>query len=111
MSVIFRVLLQMDVSPDHTAEFEAAWSQVAAGIAANPANLGQALMRDCEDSRRYHVLSDWTDENAFRAFERSDLHAGNRAELALYRESVTMTTLYVLAQLPGHRNPTNGKAG
>jgi heme-degrading monooxygenase HmoA len=101
VNATFRVLLEMDVPPAHAARFEAAWSEVAGVVAANPANQGQALMRDCADPGRYHVLSDWTHEDAFRRFERSAEHAGNRARLAPYRAGVAMTTLHVLVQLPG----------
>ena len=101
MSASFRVLLEMDVAPAQAAQFEAAWSEVAGVVATNPANRGQALMRDCDHPGRYHVLSDWTDEDAFRRFERSAEHAGNRARLAPYRAGVAMTTLHVLVQVPG----------
>ena len=45
--------------------------QTRASVAANPANLGQALMRGSDHPGRYHMLTDWTDETAFRSFERS----------------------------------------
>jgi quinol monooxygenase YgiN len=101
VSAVFRVLLQMEVTPTRAAEFEAAWSQIATSVAANPASLGQALMRSCEHPGRYHVLTDWTDEAAYRGFERSAEHIGNRARLAPYRTAVTMTTMHVITELPG----------
>ena len=100
MSATFRVLLTMDVAPGRAAEFEAAWSAVAAVVAADPANRGQALMRSCDQPHVYHVLSDWTDEAAFRSFERSPEHAANRTRLGPYRTGVAMTTMHVVAQLP-----------
>jgi len=99
VNAMFRVLLEMDVAPIHAAEFEAAWSAVAGVVAANPANRGQALMRSCDLPNVYHVLSDWTDEAAFRSFERSPEHAANRARLAPYRTGVAMTTMHVVAEL------------
>jgi len=106
----FRVVLQMDVAPQHAAEFEAAWSEVANSVAANAANLGQALMRSCEHPCQYFVLSDWTNEVAFRTFERSAEHVSNRATLARYRTGVVMTTTHVLAQFPAYSDSTDGRA-
>ena len=110
MSATFRLLLQMDVIPAHVAEFEAAWSQIADRVATNPASLGQALMRGVEDPGRYYVVTDWTDENAFRSFERSGEHEANRARLAPYRTGVTMTTTHLVAHRPAHPAPTPGRA-
>ena len=110
MTATFRVLLQMDVPLMRAAEFEAAWSDVATSVAANPANLGQALMRSGEHPCRYHVLSDWTDETAFRSFERSAEHVGHRARLARYRSGVVMTTMHIVAQVPAHGDRTYGRA-
>ena len=109
MTGTFRVLLEMDVTPTHTAEFEAAWSEIAHSVAANPANLGQALMRSADHPGRYHVLTDWTDEGAFRRFERSPEQVGHRARLAPYRADVTMTTMHVVTQLPAHADSTHGR--
>jgi heme-degrading monooxygenase HmoA len=106
----FRVLLEMHVTPAHAAEFEAAWSDVARSVSANPANLGQALMRSCDRPGQYHVLTDWTDEAAFRSFERSAEHVGHRARLAPYRTGVTMTTTHIVAELPAHPDGVHGKA-
>ena len=107
MTATFRVLLEMDVTPAHAAEFEATWSEIADSVAANPANQGQALMRSCEHPCRYHVLSDWTDEAAFRSFERSAEHVRHRARLAPYRGSVAMTTVRIVAQLPARADNTH----
>jgi heme-degrading monooxygenase HmoA len=101
MTATFRVLLRMDVPPAHVAEFEAAWSQIADRVASNPASLGQALMRGVEDPGRYYVVTDWTDESAFRSFERSPEHEVNRARLAPYRTGVAMTTMHLVAEFPG----------
>jgi len=109
VTTAFRVLLEMDVPPIHAATFEALWLEVADNVAANPANLGQSLMRSCEHLCRYHVLSDWTDEVAFRSYERSPEHLRYRTRLARYRAGVTMTTMYIVAQLPARGDGTHGR--
>ena len=83
----------------------------ARSVAANPANLGQALMRSSDHPGRYHMLTDWTDETAFRSFERSAEHVGHRARLAPYRSGVTMTTMHIVAQLPAHPDGTHRRTG
>jgi heme-degrading monooxygenase HmoA len=96
---VFRVLLSMDVHADRAPEFERAWTAVASAIAGHPANLAQALMRGNDGDGRYHILSDWTDEAAFRDFEHSEAHVAYRARLAPYRAGVTMTTMHVVREL------------
>jgi heme-degrading monooxygenase HmoA len=103
MSTVFRVLLSMDVRAGSASEFERTWAAIAASIARHPANLAQALMRGGDEDGRYHILSDWTDEDAFRRFEHSDAHVVYRARLAPYRSGVTMTTMHVVQELHAPR--------
>jgi heme-degrading monooxygenase HmoA len=97
---VFRVLLSMDVNAGQASQFEAVWSEIAAEIAAHPANLAQALMRGSEPVHRYHILTDWTDENSFRRFERSEAHVAYRKRLAPYRGDVTMSTMHIVREVP-----------
>jgi heme-degrading monooxygenase HmoA len=66
-----RATLRMTVAPGDGPAFEAAWRRVAAVVAANPANLGQALLRDDADPHTYLVSSDWASLDDFAAFELS----------------------------------------
>jgi heme-degrading monooxygenase HmoA len=66
-----RATLRMKISPGSEPRFEQAWSEVAASVSANPANLGQTLMRDLEPGS-YVITSDWTSLADFSAFERSE---------------------------------------
>ncbi|MFI6903497.1 antibiotic biosynthesis monooxygenase family protein [Nonomuraea sp. NPDC050394] len=86
----FRVLLDIQVRPGQEDAFERTWREVAEGIAAHPANRGQSLLRG-EDA--YYVITDWTDESAFRQFELSPAHVDNRARLAPYRTGGSMATM------------------
>ncbi|HKT06231.1 MAG TPA: antibiotic biosynthesis monooxygenase family protein [Rugosimonospora sp.] len=97
----FRVLLSMEVPAGSAAEFEDVWSAIAAEVSAHPANLAQALMRGSEPDERYHILTDWTDENSFRTFERSEAHVAYRKRLAPYRGAVTMSTMHIVRDVPG----------
>ncbi|MBH1935799.1 antibiotic biosynthesis monooxygenase [Streptomyces sp. AV19] len=98
---VFRVMLRMDIAPGRERDFERTWERVARRIAAEPANLGQALARDVTESGVYHVVSDWTDEPAFREFERSEAHAGHRRRLRPFRLSGRMSVTRIVYELGG----------
>lgn len=99
----FRVLLRFEVRPGMERDFERAWREVAGAIAEHPANLEQWLAWSAETPGVCYVVSDWADEPAFRAFERSDEHAAHRRKLQPYRlgNTVAMTTMRVAASLKG----------
>ena len=63
-----RVLLRIRIVPGREAEFEQLWRTPARTV---PDNHGQQLLRLSGESGHYTVLTDWTDEPSFRAFERS----------------------------------------
>lgn len=92
---VFRVVLHIDVAEHGTDGFETAWREVAGVIGAEPANLGQWLLRDTADGTRYVVVSDWTGEAAFRAFELSAAHVVNRRRLAPFRRGGSMLTMTI----------------
>ncbi|MGP3979153.1 NAD(P)-binding domain-containing protein [Streptomyces sp. 8N114] len=99
----FRVMLRMEIHPGRRQEFERTWRQVAAGIAREPANRGQTLVRSAEDENVYYVLTDWADELSFRTFELSEAHVENRRRLQPFRsggEMVVTETVYEVPPAP-----------
>ncbi|WP_368733307.1 antibiotic biosynthesis monooxygenase [Streptomyces alkaliphilus] len=72
MSAGLRVLLRIDVVEGREAEFEELWRTHAKHVHTLPDNHGQQLLRSRGERGRYVVLTDWTDEPTFRAFERSE---------------------------------------
>lgn len=71
MTAGLRVLLRIDIAPGREAEFEELWRSHAEYIRALADNHGQQLLRLHGGSGSYTVLTDWTDEPSFRAFEQS----------------------------------------
>lgn len=66
-----RVLLRIRIVPGREAEFEQLWRSHAQTVRRFPDNHGQQLLRLSGETGHYTVLTDWTDEPSFRAFERS----------------------------------------
>ncbi|MEV4875837.1 antibiotic biosynthesis monooxygenase family protein [Streptomyces cyaneofuscatus] len=66
-----RVLLQIRITEGHEAEFEELWRAHAETVRRFPDNHGQQLLRRTGERGSYTVLTDWTDEPSFRAFEQS----------------------------------------
>ncbi|HEY1621158.1 MAG TPA: antibiotic biosynthesis monooxygenase family protein [Streptosporangiaceae bacterium] len=98
---IFRVMLRMQTLPRREAEFEQAWLDGAKLIAAEPANLGQWLCRSSGEDDVYYIVSDWTDEDAFRAYETSQRHVEHRSRLHPFRASGSMALMSVICELTG----------
>ncbi|MFI8852327.1 NAD(P)-binding domain-containing protein [Streptomyces sp. NPDC053499] len=96
----FRVLLRMEIHPGRREEFERTWRQVATGIAGEPANRGQSLVRSAEDENVYYVLTDWADEPSFRAFELSEAHVENRRRLQPFRRGGEMVVTETVFDVP-----------
>jgi heme-degrading monooxygenase HmoA len=95
----FRVMLRMQATPGQEAEFERVWAAGAEIIAREPASRGQWLARSAEEGGVYYIVSDWTDELAFRTYERSARHRQHRSRLHPYRASGSMTTMNVLRHM------------
>ncbi|CAL9409892.1 NAD(P)-binding domain-containing protein [Streptomyces sp. enrichment culture] len=109
---LFRVLLRMQIRPGSREEFERTWREVAAGIAREPANRGQALLRSTADENEFFVVTDWEDEASFRSFERGAAHVENRRRLQPYRqggEMVLTETVYTVP--PAHEGKPAPAAG
>ncbi|HEY9373885.1 antibiotic biosynthesis monooxygenase family protein [Streptomyces sp.] len=66
-----RVLLRIRITPGREAEFEELWRGHAETVRRFPDNHGQQLLRLRGETGDYTVLTDWTDEPSFRAFEQS----------------------------------------
>ncbi|MCO1580340.1 antibiotic biosynthesis monooxygenase [Crossiella sp. SN42] len=101
MAETFRVLLRMCTHPGRAGEFEAAWHAGADIITTQPGNLGQWLARSSEEEGVYYITSDWTDEDTFRRYERSETHLAHRRRLHPFRSSGSMTTMTVLRAMTG----------
>ncbi len=97
----FRVMVRVHIHPGMEGEFEKTWRDVAAGIARQPANLGQCLTRDEHEQGVYYIISDWENEQKFRQFEKSPEHAVNRSRLDPYRDRghASMTPMSIVAQV------------
>lgn len=99
---IFRVLLRMEIRTGMEDEFERTWMSVGDSVTSHPANLGQSLSRGSgDDEGSYFITSDWVDEAGFRAFETSERHLEHRRMLHPYRSGGAMSTMRVVAELPG----------
>ncbi|MEV0470916.1 antibiotic biosynthesis monooxygenase family protein [Streptomyces prunicolor] len=98
---VFRVMLRMQIKPEMGHEFEKVWLEVGDSVTAHPANLGQWLSRSADENGIYYIVSDWVDEPRFREFETSDRHLEHRQKLHPYRSGGSMTTMHVVAALPG----------
>jgi heme-degrading monooxygenase HmoA len=98
---VYRVLLRMQVVAGREGHFERAWRDGANTIAEEPANVAQWLSRSDEEPGVYYIVSDWRDEQSFRAYESSERHRRHRARLHPYRSAGSMTTMTVLAATHG----------
>lgn len=98
---VFRVMLRMVVRPGAEDDYERTWLEVGSVITNHPANLGQWLLRSDEEGSVYYIVSDWTDEESFRAFERSAEHVGHRTKLHPYRIGGQMWTMRVVHRVAG----------
>lgn len=96
----FRVMLRMEVKPGLERAFEDAWVSGAAAIDAEAANLGQWLSKSADEEAVYFIVSDWTDEASFRAYEQTDRHSEHRTRLHPFRVRGSMSVSHVLHQLP-----------
>src|SRR6266404_1188395 len=106
----FRVMLRMQIKPGMGAEFEQVWREIGDFVSSHPANLGQWLSRS-EEPGVYYIVSDWIDEPQFRQFEKSERHLEHRRKLHPYRSGGQMTTMGVVAYLPGVAADTSGVDG
>ncbi|MER6108913.1 antibiotic biosynthesis monooxygenase family protein [Streptomyces hirsutus] len=101
-----RVILRMEVFPELAGDFERTWGEVGEAISREPHNLGQTLVRDTEEQGVYWVLTDWTDEPRFRAFETSPAHVEHRQRLRPYRRGGSMN----VTELVRHIHPARSTA-
>lgn len=88
--------------------FEETWAAVAPDIARFPGNLGQTLLRDIDEPRRYLITSDWITQDALRAFECSATRQQLSARLDGLRESARKDVLSLITHLKGAKEMTTG---
>ncbi|MGW4200408.1 putative quinol monooxygenase [Streptomyces sp. NPDC004726] len=97
-----RVLLRIEITAGREAEFEELWRDHARTVRAFPDNHGQQLLRQAGEPGHYTVLTDWTDEPSFRAFEQSPEQQAYLRRLWPMRSSGEMRLLEPLHELiPG----------
>ncbi|OXM62284.1 antibiotic biosynthesis monooxygenase [Amycolatopsis sp. KNN50.9b] len=98
---MFRVVLRMEIEPGMERDFERVWLEIGDSVTTHPASLGQWLARDADDPGVYYITSDWVDEPRFREFETSRRHIEHRRKLHPYRTGGSMSTMHVVAHVPG----------
>jgi heme-degrading monooxygenase HmoA len=96
-----RIVLRMEIVAGEEERFERAWREGARTIAREPANLGQWLSRSADEPGVYYIVSDWVDRSSFVEYERSERHRLHRARLHPYRRAGSMTTMDMVAEVPG----------
>jgi heme-degrading monooxygenase HmoA len=97
VTATFRVLLRVEVRPGLETDFEGEWRAGSEVVAGQPANRGHWLSRSDKEDSTYYVVSDWTDEPSFRAFESSPAHLEHRQRMHPYRTGGSMTTMRIVA--------------
>jgi quinol monooxygenase YgiN len=88
----FRVVLDMEVDPDHAQEFQDAWESSALSFQDAEGLLAQTLAVDTGQPGQFTITSDWTDERWFRVFETSSSQDDATAPLRALRRSSSMRT-------------------
>lgn len=96
-----RATLRLTVRPGAEQEFPRLWKGIAAQVRAVPGNLRQTLQQQLDDPRRFVIVSDWTDEAAFRAFERSPEQDVLTQPVRQCREAAEMHVYAVVEQIEG----------
>jgi len=103
-----RASLYLRVHAGREREFERCWREVAAEVSRLPGNLRQTLLRDPDDPQSFVICSDWVDESAFRAFERSPAQDDLTATLRQLRESARMTVHPVVVHVEAEQSHCPG---
>ncbi|MER7751187.1 antibiotic biosynthesis monooxygenase [Kitasatospora sp. NPDC097643] len=100
-----QVILRMEIAPGKEAEFEEVWLDIGRRIARTPANRGQSLVRvgEQDGGALYFVLTEWADEEAFRAFEHSAEHVEHRRRLGAFRTGGDMVVARIVHDLRAER--------
>jgi heme-degrading monooxygenase HmoA len=98
---VFRVMLRMQIHPGMEGEFEQAWLAADADLAAEPASLERWLLRSSTEGGVYYIISDWVNEDGFRAFENSASHLAHRTKLHPYRSSGSFTVMHEVHHVAG----------
>ncbi|MEV3924146.1 TcmI family type II polyketide cyclase [Actinomadura coerulea] len=97
----YRLLLEISVDEARGAEFERTWRRMAAVAARHPGHVAQSLSRDLADPGTFHLVSDWTDEDAHERFLASSGHRALAAALRDLDAKVRATRTRVSAHRTG----------
>jgi heme-degrading monooxygenase HmoA len=81
------VLLYVTDPADAPGSAEAAYHEVSVALDATPGLVGNTLLRGADDPRQMAVLSEWTDLQAFRAWESGSTHRDTTAALRPLQDS------------------------
>jgi len=98
---VFRITLRMQIHPGMEDEFERAWLAADTDLATEPASLQRWLLRSATEDGVYYIVTDWVDEDGFRAFEASQTHLAHRVKLHPYRSSGSFTAMRVVHDVAG----------
>jgi heme oxygenase (mycobilin-producing) len=74
MSVTIRVIVTATIPLTAKADFETAYLRVTGLMRGTPGLLGDELLSDTDQPGHYLLLSEWEDEESFRAWESSGIH-------------------------------------
>jgi len=85
---VVRVLVRTQIYPGMADEFERVYMETDADLADDPASLHRWLLRSATEENVYYIMSDWTSEEGFRAFEAGATHVAHAAKLYPYRSAV-----------------------
>ncbi len=101
MAGMVRAALRLSIRPDSEQEFLHVWAQIAEEVRTSPGNLRQTLHRSVDDPRQFLIVSDWIDEGAFRAFERSPEQDALTEPVRRLRKEADMCVYEVVKRVEG----------
>jgi heme-degrading monooxygenase HmoA len=81
-----RVLIQLRAPGGETGGILDAYHGISQALAGTPGLCGNELLRETTDGDGFLVLSEWTDLNAFRAWEQGSTHRDTTAPLRPYQD-------------------------
>ncbi|WP_433203167.1 antibiotic biosynthesis monooxygenase family protein [Nocardia sp. CA-107356] len=92
-----RVMVRARIRAGEEAAFEAAYAQVTAQVAGTPGHIRDELLRPCADDDHYILLSEWTDEAAFLAWEDAPIHRQTTTPMRPYWAGRVRRDIHIVA--------------